>query len=141
MCNNRFNNWKLPKIEEKKIHPKYHFLVQHKNNLELGEKTDIGAFTYINAKYGVVIEKNVQIGSHCSIYTVSTIDNKKGKIIIKKNAKIGTHSTIMPGTTIGKNAIIGAYSFVNKDVPDNSISYGIPVKVRTSKNEMENTVI
>ena len=130
MTEKRFKNWKHPKIEEKKLHPKYHFLIQHKDKLELGENTDIGAFTYINAKYGVVIEKYVQIGSHCSIYTVSTIDDKKGKVIIKENARIGTHSTIMPGVTIGKNTIIGAHSFVNRDIPDGAIAYGVPVKIR-----------
>jgi len=125
----RFSNWKQPIIQERKLHPTYHFLVRHKDNLELGKNTDIGAFTYINAKYGVVIEKNVQIGSHCSIYTISTIDDKRGKVIIKENARIGTHSTVMPGVTIGKNAMIGAYSFVNKNIPDATIAYGIPIKI------------
>jgi acetyltransferase-like isoleucine patch superfamily enzyme len=129
MTRSRFEKWRKPKIEEKKLHPKYYFLVQHKDSLELGENTDIGAFTYINAKYGVVIGENVQIGSHCSIYSISTIDNKKGKVIIKENARIGTHSTVMPGVTIGKNSIVGAHSFVNKDIPDNTIAYGIPVKI------------
>lgn len=133
MTEKRFKNWKQPKIEEKKLHPKYYFLIQHKDKLELGENTDIGAFTYINAKHGVTIEKNVQIGSHCSIYTVSTIDEKKGKIVIKENARIGSHSTIMPGITIGKNAIVGAHSFVNKDIPDNAIAYGVPIKIMRKK--------
>jgi acetyltransferase-like isoleucine patch superfamily enzyme len=129
MTEERFSNWKYPKIEEKKLHPEYHFLIQYKDKLELGKYTDIGAFTYINAKYGVVIEKDVQIGSHCSIYSVSTIDDKTGKIVIKENARIGTHSTIMPGVTIGKNSVIGAYSYVDKDIPDNVIAYGTPVKI------------
>jgi acetyltransferase-like isoleucine patch superfamily enzyme len=133
MTEKRFGNWKQPKIEEKKLHPKYHFLIQHKDKLELGENTDIGAFTYINAKHGVTIEKHVQIGSHCSIYTVSTIDEKKGKIIIKENARIGSHSTIMPGITIGKNAVVGAHSFVNKNIPDNAIGYGVPIKIIRKK--------
>ena len=77
MAEERFKNWKTPKIEDRKLHPEYNFLVHHKDKLQLGENTDIGAFTYINAKHGVVIEKNVQIGSHCSIYTVSTIDDKE----------------------------------------------------------------
>lgn len=129
MAESRFNNWKHPKIEERKLHPKYHFLVHHKDNLKLGEKTDIGAFTYINAKNGVAIEKNVQIGSHCSIYSVSTIDEKEGKVVIKENAKICTHSSIMPGVTIGKNSVVGAHSFVDEDIPDNTLACGVPAKI------------
>ena len=129
MSKNRFKDWKQPVIEDRKLHPRYYFLVHYKDNLKLGKNTDIGAFTYINAKNGVVIEKDVQIGSHCSIYSVSTIDDKEGKIVIKENARIGTHSTIMPGITIGKNTLIGAYSFVDKDIPDNTIAFGVPVKI------------
>ena len=126
----RFKNWKKPIIEDRVLHPKYNFLVHYKDNLELGEKTDIGAFTYINAKHGVIIKKDVQIGSHCSIYSHSTIDDKKGKVVIKENARIGTHSVIMPGVTIGKNSVIGAFSFVNKDIPDNAIAVGIPARIK-----------
>lgn len=127
--NNRFENWQFPEIEEGKL-TKYNWLVQNKQGLELGKHTDIGAFTYINAKYGVVIEDNVQIGSHCSIYSLSTIDNKKGKVILKKNCKIGSHSLIMPGVTVGENSIIGAFSFVDKNIPDNVIAFGIPLKIQ-----------
>ncbi len=124
----RFKNWEYPHIKDGKL-TKYNWIVQYKNKFKLGFKTDVGAFTYINAKYGVVIEDFVQIGSHCSIYSVSTIDNKKGQVKLKKNCKIGSHSLIMPGITIGENSIIGAFSFVNKDVPNNVIALGIPVKV------------
>lgn len=103
-------------------------MVQYKEKFTLGKNVDIGAFTYIQARYGVEIGDNVQIGSHCSIYSHSTIDNKKGRIIIKKGAKIGTHSTIMPGVTIGENTVIGAYSFVTRSILPNVIAYGIPAK-------------
>jgi len=125
---NRFEKWKYPKIEEGKLN-KYNWMVQNKQGLKLGRYTDIGAFCYINAKEGVIIEDDVQVGSHCSIYSVSTIDNKKGRVVLKKNCKIGSHSLIMPGVTIGENSIIGAFSFVNKDIPDNVIAFGAPVKV------------
>ncbi len=124
----RFKDWKSPKIEEGML-TKYNWVVQHKDKLELGYKTDIGAFTYINAKNVVVIEDYVQIGSHCSIYSVSTIDDKEGQVILKKNCKIGSHSVIMPGVTIGENSIIGAFSFVNKDLPANVIAFGVPVEI------------
>jgi len=124
----RFKNWKYPRIQEGKL-TKYNWMVQHKEKLKLGYKTDIGAFSYINAKNGVIIEDYVQIGSHCSIYSVSTIDNKKGKIVLRKNCRIGSHSAIMPGVTIGENSIIGAFSFVNEDIPDNVVAVGVPIKI------------
>jgi acetyltransferase-like isoleucine patch superfamily enzyme len=76
----------------------------------------------------VIIEDLVQIGSHCSIYSNSSIDNKHGLVHLKTNARIGTHSTIMPNVTIGKNSIIAAYSFVNVDVPADELWGGIPAK-------------
>lgn len=124
----RFARWKPPHIQEGKP-TKWQWIVKHKKNLTLGKNTDIGAFTYVNAKNGVVIEDDVQIGSHCSVYSASTIDEKKGKVVLKENCKIGSHSIIMPGVTVGKNTIVGAFSFVTKTIPDNVIAYGIPAKV------------
>jgi len=124
----RFDAWEYPQIEDGKL-TKYNWMVQHLNGLTLGYKTDIGAFTYINAKNGVTIEDNVEIGSHCSIYSISTIDNKEGPVHLKRNCKIGSHTVVMPGVTVGENSIIGALSFVNSDVPDNVTAVGVPVKV------------
>lgn len=107
---------------------KWNWMCQYHKNLILGDKTDIGAFTYINAKYGVEIHDNVQIGSHCSIYSLSTIDERKGKVVIKTNARIGSHSIVMPGVTIGKNAVVGAVSFVTEDVPDDAVVAGVPAR-------------
>ena len=130
----RFEEWEYPEIEEGKP-TKYNWVVQHKDNLKLGFKTDIGAFTYINAKCGVIIEDLVQIGSHCSIYSISTIDNKQGKVTLRKNCKIGSHSVVMPGVTIGENSIVGAFSFVNSKIPDNVVAVGVPAKVIKSINK------
>jgi acetyltransferase-like isoleucine patch superfamily enzyme len=124
----RFTNWKYPDIEDGKP-TKYNWVVQNLDGLDLGFKTDIGAFSYINALCIVVIEDNVQIGSHCSIYSVSTIDNSSGKVVLKNNCRIGSHSTILPGVSIGQNSIIGAHSLVNKDIPDNVVAFGVPAKV------------
>jgi acetyltransferase-like isoleucine patch superfamily enzyme len=124
----RFVDWQYPEIIEGKL-TKYNWIVQNVDGFSLGFKTDIGAFSYINAKYGVVLEDLVQLGSHCSIYSASTIDDKKGKVVLKRNCKIGSHSTVMPGVTIGCNSIVGAHSFVDSDIPDNVVAFGVPAKV------------
>ena len=48
------------------------------------------AFTYIQAKNGVTLEDEVQIGSYCAVYSVSTLDGKEGPVLLKRNCRIGT---------------------------------------------------
>lgn len=127
----RFKTWGPPAIQHGKL-TEWNWMVQHPQNLELGRDTDIGAFTYINAKHGVVIEDEVQIGSHCSIYSVSTIDDKGAPVVLKRNCRVGSHSTVMPGVTIGENSIVGAHSFVNTDIPDNVVAFGCPARITRS---------
>lgn len=134
MSDPRFPDWQPPQIIDGQL-TKWHWLVQHSANLTLAPHTDIGAFTYINAKNGVTIEEDVQIGSHCSIYSVSTIDDKNAPVLLKKNCRIGSHSVVMPGVTIGENSIIGACSFVNKDIPANVVAFGVPARVVRPLNE------
>ena len=132
--NDRFIDWEYPEIEEG-VPTKYNWVVQNIDGLKLGFKTDIGAFTYIKAKYGVKISDNVQIGSHCSIYSVSTIDSTSGEVVLNNNCKLGSHSTVLPGVTIGENSIIGAHSLVNSNIPPNVIAFGVPAKVIKTLDE------
>jgi len=123
------DKWIKPIIEDGTL-TKYNYVVQHPENLKLGIHFDIGSFTFINSRFGVEIQDYVQIGSHCSIYSHSTIDSKQGPVKLMENCKIGTHSTIMPNVTIGKNSVVAAYSFVTKDIPDNEIWIGVPAKFK-----------
>jgi acetyltransferase-like isoleucine patch superfamily enzyme len=132
----RFQDWKYPEIREGEL-TAYHWLVQHREGLRLGYRTDIGAFTYINAMKGVIIEDYVQIGSHCSLYSLSTIDGREGRILLQRNCRIGTHSAVMPGVTVGRNSIVGAFSLVNRDIPPNVVAFGSPARVRRNLSPEE----
>ena len=50
-------------------------------------------------------------------------------IIIGNDVWIGAHATILKGVCIGDGAVIGAGSVVTRDIPENAIAVGIPVKV------------
>lgn len=89
----------------------------------------------------IKIEKNVMIGGNVKIYDTDFHSlNKKYRlsnpdpdivsksVLIKEGAFIGGHSIILKGVTIGKNSIIGAGSVVTKDVPDNQIWAGNPIR-------------
>lgn len=58
-----------------------------------------------------------------------------GKVKIGDNVFIGVNSVILKGVTIGNNVIIGAGSLVNKDIPDNCVAAGNPVRVIMSLDE------
>ncbi len=134
----RFHDWTTPEIKDG-VPTRFQWIVRHTDKFILGYKTDIGAFSYINAENGVIIEDFVQIGSHCSIYSVSTIDNKHGEVRLKKGCRIGTHSVIMPGVTVGEDSIIGAFSFVNADIPNGVLAHGVPAKVVRALTDKEIT--
>lgn len=125
----RFKNWEYPEIEEGKP-TKYNWVVQNKEGLELGKYTDIGAFVYINAKEGVVIEEHVQVGGGAKIYSVNTIDDTKSRIVLKRNSKIGANSVILPDVVVGENSVVGALSIIKSGtvIPDNEIWAGTPAK-------------
>ena len=125
----RFSNWTKPYITHGEF-TIYGWKVFYPENFVMGERVDIGAGTHIFCQHGVEISDDVQIGGGCYIYSESTIDGKRGKIRIKKGACVGAMCVIMPGVTIGEGAIIGAMSFVNRDVPCDSITYGIPTRQR-----------
>lgn len=117
--------WTVPEPEHNQL-TEYNFLVLYPENLDLDPFVDIGEFTIINATEGVELKEDVQIGSHCSIYSKNTIDGTEGQVTIKSRAKIGAHSTIMPGVTIGEEATIGAHSLVKSDVPSGKTVCGVP---------------
>ena len=117
----------MPEFNDKD-ETKWHWVCQHRDKFLLGNNTDIGAFTYINAKFGVTIEAGAQIGSHCALYSHNTIDNTTGPILIKTGAAVGSHCVIFPGVTIGANAKIGAGSLVKNNIPDNETWAGVPAK-------------
>jgi len=106
----------------------WYWRVINHENFSLGNKVEIGSFTVIDAKHGIEIQDNVKIGWNCTIMSNSTIDARKGKITLEEGCKIGANSVIFPNITIRRNAIIGANSLVNCDIPENEVWVGSPAK-------------
>ncbi len=49
-------------------------------------------------------------------------------ITVGNNVFIGMGCIILPGVAIGDNAVIGAHSLVNKDIPSGVIAAGVPAR-------------
>ena len=106
----------------------------------IGEKSKVGNFVEVKKSD---LSKNVKInhlsyigdtkiGSETNIgagtITCNYDGKSKNKTKIGKNAFVGSNSTIIAPIKIGDNVTMGAGSVFNKNIPDNSLSIGDPIK-------------
>ncbi len=88
---------------------------------------------------GIVIGKKVQLGEGCTIFQNVTIGTKGSSLDGSAYPNIGKKVIVYPsavivgGIKIGDNSIIGAGTFVNKDIPERSIAFGNPLVIRENE--------
>ena len=74
----------------------------------------------------VSISAGVQIYSHDTVdWSTSLVQNlSKENTVIGSGVYLGPNSIIQMGVSIGDTAVVGAMSFVNKDIPNGGKWYG-----------------
>lgn len=87
------------------------------------------------------IGKHTLIGPHCQFYTpqhpMDYVERREEKetaypITIGEDCWLGGNVVVCPGVTIGNRCIIAAGSVVTKDIPDDSLTAGVPAVVKRS---------
>ena len=76
----------------------------------------------------VVLTKTILLTHDASLLKMTGYI-KIGKVVIGDNVFVGMGSIILPGVTIGSNVVVGAGTVVSKDIPDNSVAVGAPMKI------------
>ena len=118
------------------------------NECSIGNYVHIGAHCILNlTKIGNYssIAPHVQIGGmehpyeDLSTSTFLTDNSKRLKTEIGSDVWIAAGAIIKTGVKIGNGAVIGANSFVNKDVPPYAIVVGTPAKLLKYRFD-ENTI-
>jgi len=111
----------------------------------IGNNCSVGTFSDLQGKLRmgefVRLHSNVHIGQLTVIenyvwiypYVVTTNDPypPMGNLVgstIREYAQIATGSIIMPGMEIGRNALVGAQSLVNKSVAEERVVVGVPAR-------------
>ncbi|MBU1693475.1 MAG: hypothetical protein KJ726_02225 [Verrucomicrobia bacterium] len=110
-------------------------------SLTIGEGTDIGCNCLVATDSRLAIGRDVLIAAYTYIAAGGnhntqdkTIPIRKqgftsrGGVTIGDDVWIGSHVAILDGVTVGRGAVIGAHSLVNKDLPDWAIAYGSPAR-------------
>lgn len=111
---------------------------------------------FVNIGEGVVIMPNVVIGPNarvdrfCIINTKASIDHEcvlnefaslapgallGGGVQVGTRSAISIGAIIRHGLSIGDDSLVGACSYLNKDLPANKVAYGIPAKQVRSRNK------
>ena len=106
-------------------------------DVKVGKNTWIGPNVILDGSGGLEIGDFVSISAGVHIYTHDTLDwsHSMGKKSIKRNSTkigngvyLGPNSIIQMGTIINDKAVVGAMSFVNKDIPFARKWYGTSLK-------------
>lgn len=108
----------------------------------IGKGTFIGMRCYLDD----MCYDMLKIGNNCTIsygvfFACHGRKQQHTPIHIKDGAYIGMRANVISGkkgVTIGENAVIGACTLVNKDIPDNVTVVGVPCrKLENSENAIE----
>jgi len=86
---------------------------------------------------GYLGDATVEAGANIGAGTITcNYDGKhKHKTLIGKQAFIGSGTMLVAPVEIGEGATTGAGSVVTRDVPDRSVAYGVPARVRSAPDE------
>jgi acetyltransferase-like isoleucine patch superfamily enzyme len=105
---------------------------------KVGHDVWIGPFTLLDATGGLTIGDHVTISAGAQIYTHDTVARTvtggtapidHSPVSIGDRTYVGSQTVIARGVSIGKGCVIGANSFVNRDIPDDAFAVGSPCRV------------
>lgn len=121
--------------EQMYIDPKEAVKCYRKKGVRIGQNTEL-----YNTKIDAIRPFLVEIGDNTLVTGARILTHdastkktlgytKLGKVKIGNNVFIGVNSIVLPNVTIGDNVIVGAGTVVSKDIPENSVVVGNPMRI------------
>ena len=127
--------------------PNLHFPTLVHSSAVISFFSEIGDGTVVMPN--AVIGPNSKVGNFCLINTLASIDHDcimfdysslapaavtGGTVTIGLRSAISIGATIKSKIKIGNDCVVGANSYLNKDLPNNQVAYGTPAKQVRTRN-------
>jgi acetyltransferase-like isoleucine patch superfamily enzyme len=106
-------------------------------DVRVGENTWIGPNTLLDGTHGLTIGRFCSISAGVNIYTHDTVrwalsggqDAAQGSpVSVGDCTHIGAQTVVARGVTIGDHVVVGACSFVNRDIAPWTVAAGVPCR-------------
>jgi serine O-acetyltransferase len=123
----------------------YKIILRHfqiKYGFQIYPETHIGEGFYLGHWGAVVINPKTKIGKNCNIaqgVTIAQANRGKNEGVpeIGNEVWIGPNAVLVGNIRIGNNVLIAPNTYVNTDVPDNSVVIGNPAVITSNPNATE----
>lgn len=98
---------------------------------------------YSEASIGILVvtgNHRPTVGIPHFMLPLSRINDEETDIIVEEDVWIGAKVTLLAGTHIGRGAVIGASSLVNREIPPYAVAVGSPTRIVASKFTIEQII-
>jgi maltose O-acetyltransferase len=105
-----------------------------RGGLTVGERTKINRGCCLDGRGRLVIGNDVSVSADVAIITTQHQWRAPGfvlesrDVVIEDHVWIGMRATILPGTTIGRGAVVAAGAVVSGTVPPMTVVAGVPAR-------------
>jgi acetyltransferase-like isoleucine patch superfamily enzyme len=118
-------------------------VVRDARRLRIGERSNIGYGSVLDARGGLVIGSNVSLATGVSFYSGKHLwddpDFLKAEfetIYVGDRVWIGPRAIVLTGVTVGEGAVVTAGAVVTRDVPPWTVVGGVPAKHIATRPQM-----
>ena len=108
-------------------------------NLTIEDSCTIHKNVMLDDRGEIILHEGTSISDFAHIYSHTHNINHQADVTNKRtelgpHARVTYHATVLAGSSVGENAMLGAFGLATKPVPPSTVAVGIPAHVKIRKD-------